>query len=201
MLSGRVVSLFMLSSQLLSSQQHYDWGLRALKSVLMHAGRLLAHEGAVRNEEEILVTATRSSVLAKLSEEDSVQFEALLKDIFPGVETAEVDHGEVEKCVRDGIREEQMSVEEKQVSKILQLYEACKQRIGVSVVGPSGSGKTVIWRSLAEGLRRSSGRSVRVQVVNPKSISKGHLLGRMDGDTREWKDGVLTAASRRVGRG
>ncbi|KAF4663535.1 Cytoplasmic dynein 2 heavy chain 1 [Perkinsus olseni] len=202
LLSGRIVSLFLLSSQLLSAEQHYDWGLRALKSVLMLAGQLLQREGAaLGNEQEskILVMAARLSILAKLSKEDTTRFASLLEDIFPGVEAAEVDHGAIEVCVEDTLRENQMCVEEMQVSKISQLHEACKQRIGVSIVGPSGSGKTVIWRSLAGGLMRL-GKSTSVHTINPKSMSKQHLLGRLNADTREWTDGVLTAASRKVSK-
>ena len=34
-LAHKVVSVFQLSRQLLSNLQHYDWGLRALKTVLL----------------------------------------------------------------------------------------------------------------------------------------------------------------------
>ena len=40
-LGRKVVSLFSLSRELLSPQQHYDWGLRALKTVLRACGHLL----------------------------------------------------------------------------------------------------------------------------------------------------------------
>ena len=46
----RIVSLFLLSRQLLSSQQHYDWGLRALKPILTLAGRLLQEIKAAQSE-------------------------------------------------------------------------------------------------------------------------------------------------------
>jgi dynein heavy chain 2 len=36
-----MVTLFALAQELLSSQQHYDWGLRALKTSLGIAGREL----------------------------------------------------------------------------------------------------------------------------------------------------------------
>jgi dynein heavy chain 2 len=42
-LARKLVSLFDLSRELLSPQQHYDWGLRALKTCLGIAG-----EGVVR---------------------------------------------------------------------------------------------------------------------------------------------------------
>jgi len=37
-LAAKVVSLFKLMRQLLSQQQHYDWGLRALKTILNTGG-------------------------------------------------------------------------------------------------------------------------------------------------------------------
>ena len=37
-------------------------------------------------------------------------------------------------------------------------------------------------------------------VMNPKSMHRERLLGHMDIDTREWTDGVLTDAARKVVR-
>lgn len=34
--------------------------------------------------------------------------------------------------------------------------------------------------------------------MNPKSMHRERLLGHMDMDTREWADGVLTDAARKV---
>ena len=69
--------------------------------------------------------------------------------------------------------------------------------MGVVIVGPSGSGKSVLWRMLKEALIRT-GKMVKTHVMNPKAINRNQLLGHIDVDTREWTDGVLTAASRQV---
>lgn len=63
-----------------------------------------------------------------------------------------------------------------QVDKVLQLHLACSQRIGVIIVGPSGSGKSTTWRLLQAALA-SLGRPPILHVVNPKAISRHHLLG------------------------
>jgi dynein heavy chain 2 len=40
-LASKLVALYKLAQEGLSRQQHYDWGLRALKAALGAAGRLL----------------------------------------------------------------------------------------------------------------------------------------------------------------
>lgn len=40
------------------------------------------------------------------------------------------------------------------------------------------------------------GYSVELHAINPKAMSRAELLGHMDHDTREFRDGVLTKAAR-----
>ena len=47
-------------------------------------------------------------------------------------------------------------------------------------------------------LCKKTDQTVRTYVMNPKSMPRIQLLGHIDIDTREWSDGVLTAASRAV---
>ena len=74
-----------------------------------------------------------------------------------------------------------------------------EQRIGVVVCGPPSSGKSVLWHLLSKTIE-PNGKSIKVHYINPKAVSREKLLGNMDRDTREWTDGILTAAARVVNR-
>jgi dynein heavy chain 2 len=203
-LAQKVVALFLLSRQLLSAQQHYDWGLRALKPILTLAGRLLLEHkqaGAQQPSEEeeavLLLKAVRMNTLSKLTFADSRRFQDLCVDLFPGINVRDIEYAELDKAIRESIGELGLSPIESQISKMLQFHEACQQRMGVGIVGPSGCGKSTIWRVLDHAYKKQNKHYV-VHVMNPKAMNRVKLLGHMDHDTREWFDGVLTASARKV---
>ena len=79
-----------ISRKLLSRQQHYDWGLRALKSVLRTAGDGLRVSSADTRLDEIaemsvVVRALNFNTLSKLTGSDSTLFLGLVNDMFPDV--------------------------------------------------------------------------------------------------------------------
>ena len=101
-LAQKVICLFTLSRQLLSQQQHYDWGLRALKTILSVAGRLIfEHRSNTKNEitleteSELLIKAIRINTLSKLTFTDMRKFKFLLSDIFPGIESKDIVYEEI----------------------------------------------------------------------------------------------------------
>ena len=208
-LGRKMVSLFTVSSQLLSSQQHYDWGLRAMKACLTTGGSLIAaarqSSGLQRlpaeAERELLIKAVRVNTLSKLTYDDSVRFLGLMGDVFPGTRSEDIRDDALEAAIRAVMAAKPFCLEfdAGQMRKMLQLKEALGQRMGCVVVGPSGCGKSTLWRVLQAALVRL-GQPVVVHVMNPKSMPRSRLLGEMDPDTREWTDGVLTSAARQVVR-
>ncbi|KAG5475409.1 hypothetical protein LSCM1_03523 [Leishmania martiniquensis] len=206
-LAKSIVALFRLCEQLMSRQQHYDWGLRALKAVLRLGGTLVQrwkkeHAGATatqRDEEELILQSLNMNTLSKLTFDDARVFQGLLRDIFPGAESRDITSKELEAAVVTAVKALGLQPIPAQQKKVLQLYEALQQRTGVVLVGPSGSGKSTLLHILRKALQTMQ-ITVPMHVMNPKAIPRRRLLGYMDADTREWYDGVLTVAARDVVR-
>jgi dynein heavy chain len=68
-LSKKFMTLYDLSKSLLSKQTHYDWGLRAVKSVLRQAGKLKRAEPNIL-EDIILKRALRDFNWPKIIVDD-----------------------------------------------------------------------------------------------------------------------------------
>ena len=82
-LAKKMTVLYKLSREQLSKQHHYDFGLRALKSVLVMAGSL--KRGAPEMSEQlVLMRALRDMNLPKFVFDDVPLFLGLINDLFPG---------------------------------------------------------------------------------------------------------------------
>ena len=68
--------------------------------------------------------------------------------MFPGIKAEDIAMEELTAAIQKTVEELKLENIDKQVQKILQFYEATKQRMGVVIVGPSGCGKTTIWKIL-----------------------------------------------------
>ncbi|KAH8617995.1 putative Dynein heavy chain N terminal region 2 domain1 [Trypanosoma vivax] len=204
-LAKKAVELYRLSGQLMTKQQHYDWGLRSLKAVLRLAGSLVqkwkvANEGKTATEVEegeLILQSLSINMLSKLTFNDARLFKRLAEDVLPGVKFCDIRYDELEPAIETATKELGLQLIPSQVRKVLQLYEALGQRMGVVLVGPSGSGKSTLLRILRKALQVLK-VEVPLHVMNPKAMSRQQLLGYMDPDTREWYDGVLSAAARDV---
>ena len=71
--------------RLLLLQDHYDWGLRAIKSVLVVAGSLKRSD-RTRPEEQVLMRALRDFNIPKIVTDDLPVFMGLIGDLFPATD-------------------------------------------------------------------------------------------------------------------
>jgi hypothetical protein len=82
-LAKKMTVLYKLSREQLSKQHHYDFGLRALKSVLVMAGSLKRGAPSM-SEQLVLMRALRDMNLPKFVFDDVPLFLGLINDLFPG---------------------------------------------------------------------------------------------------------------------
>ncbi|SBT46197.1 dynein heavy chain, putative [Plasmodium ovale wallikeri] len=83
-LSYKFVELYQLCKELLQKSTHYDWGLRAVKVVLIQAGNL-KRKYSNFDEEVILMKALKDFNIPKITHEDIPIFLGLVNDLFPNV--------------------------------------------------------------------------------------------------------------------
>ncbi|KAJ7340467.1 hypothetical protein OS493_003215 [Desmophyllum pertusum] len=84
-LARKFITLYSLCKELLSKQDHYDWGLRAIKSVLVVAGSLKRSDRE-RPEDQVLMRALRDFNIPKIVTDDVPIFMGLIGDLFPALD-------------------------------------------------------------------------------------------------------------------
>ena len=206
-LSKQTVPFFDECSAKLTKQAHYDFGLRALKSVLVSSGGLkrarLANgvsdaqaEGEL--EPKILVQSIRETIAPKLVREDVEMLAQIEEHAFPRVQYIPASLDTLESAVREVANKSQLVVNDTWMTKILQLYQIQTIHHGVMMVGKSGSGKSAIWKVLLRALQEVEGVEGVCHIIDSKVMSKEALYGNLDSTTREWTDGLFTSILRRI---
>jgi dynein heavy chain 1 len=205
-LAGKIVELFLLCEKRMSKQRHYDFGLRALKTLLVSAGALkrqalegkgdLSGEALAIAEENALIVGACNNVLPKLVAEDMPVFKEVLDETFPGSAVAGMDDEMARAAITSICIERSLVPAEQFIQKILQLKQILEMRHGVMIVGRAG--KSAALRVLLQVLEKIDGTKGEMYVIDPKAISKDRLYGSLDGTTLEWTDGVFTCLLRRI---
>jgi dynein heavy chain len=201
-LAKKMTVLYKLSKEQLSKQYHYDFGMRALKSVLVMAGGL-KRKYQTMSEDIVLMRCLRDSNMPKFVFEDVPLFTGLINDLFPGMECARVGYEELKLAAMQdleskGYRCTNEVVFNDQVDKCIQMYETQLVRHTTMIVGPTGGGKSLVLRTLKNAQLAADNVVVRMFVLNPKAQPLNELYGEMDPVTRDWTDGILSKLFREL---
>lgn len=204
LLGQKLVQTYRLCSEQLSSQDHYDYGMRAVISVLRAAGNLKRR--FPEEAEAVLMLRAISDVnLPKFLDEDVPLFRGILSDLFPGLQLPEIDYTHLTGALTQACKDRNLQPLPTFFEKCIQLYEMVVVRHGLMLVGYSFGMKTSAIRVLADALgsmqRDGHGDyETRLVAINPKSITMGQLYGEDDPVSKEWTDGVLAVKFRSFAR-
>ncbi|XP_049715501.1 dynein axonemal heavy chain 9 isoform X2 [Elephas maximus indicus] len=196
LLARKFITLYQLCKELLSKQDHYDWGLRAIKSVLVVAGSLKRGDPD-RPEDQVLMRSLRDFNIPKIVTDDMPVFMGLIGDLFPALDVPRRRDLNFEALVRKAVMELKLQAEDNFVLKVVQLEELLAVRHSVFVVGSAGTGKSQVLRSLHKTYQIMKYRPVWTD-LNPKAVTNDELFGIINPATREWKDGLFSSVMREL---
>ena len=193
-LAKKMVVTFTLSSEQLSSQAHYDYGMRAVMSVINAAGFLKRIDKDNLDEEIILLKALQDVNVPKFLNDDLPLFQNIIKDLFPTTKQPENNRKLLYDEIIKSCDKFNLKPVDSFVSKIYQLNDTMQVRHGLMLVGPTGGGKTSLTKVLKRSLTSlsksdKSYSKINIERINPKAITMAQLYGQYK--EMNWQEGIV----------
>lgn len=195
-ISKKLVEFFEQLKSKTTKQIHYDFGLRALKSVLRNVSSKVRSSHEVPDEFHLLQSVCQM-VSPKLVDEDELLFRKLLNEMFPKF----IDSSGNEPfllALREYCDQNIVVTSPVYEKKCEQLFEMQKAHQGIILVGEAGCGKTSVLTAVTTTIQKLSEQKIIIYTLPTKALTKIELFGSLDPITYEWKDGLFASILRAV---
>ena len=190
-LSKKMIATFKLASESLSSQKHYDYGMRAVCSVINAAGLFKrSNANSALSEYQLLLKALRDVNIPKFLSQDIPLFENIIKDLFPDTEPDSTNDPALLDAIKTVCSQRNLVFNQYFLEKILQFKDTLNVRHGLMLVGETGGGKTSCYSVLRGAMDVMKGSlAVKLDVVNPKAVPLDELYGKSV--DLNWSQGII----------
>jgi dynein heavy chain, axonemal len=111
----------------------------------------------------------------------------------PSVEEAAA---ELRTAVKDACEEGGLWPDAALLARAVQLNGMLAVHSCVILTGAAACGKTTLWQALREARSRGPRRVAAVTILAPNTVTTAELYGSMCSESREWRDGLLSACLR-----
>lgn len=201
-LSVAIVDVFRLFEECLSDQSHYDFGLRAVKSVVRRCGNMRRHDNvdnSIANEEKSYVFRSIDETIApRLVKQDESLYRELLSKKFSQLQFNDNDEQNIFVELEKLAKLRGLQFTNSWFKKCLQLYHIQRAYHGIMLVGSAASGKSTILQTVADLVASVELKEPLLMHIDCKVLSKDQIFGNLDPFTKEWKDGVFSRILRNI---
>lgn len=197
-LSAKLVNLFSLLSSKIKKQIHYDFGLRALKSVLNACGSIKRATSEPCSEDSFMLQAIKLMIAPKLIQEDNELLEISMFEIFGGDDNKNIQDDQFKNILATEANLQGITPTDQLLTKVLQIAQILKACHGFMILGDAGCGKSTLISLTLRALSRLENTEIKSITIDGKSLSKETLFGSFDPSTREWTDGLFPKIIRQV---
>ena len=190
-LAKKLAAMIDLCDGLLSSQPHYEFGLRSIVSILRSAGDF--KKSKPDDDEHYLISKALQTVkYCELLPQDQKMFRQILDKMFHQCPPDPIPDDLLKNAIINQCEKNNLEETPHFLSKVQQLYDMMNLSDGVMLLGNSYGGKTMATKMLAASLQEVAGigkKALTCVILNPKAMQIDQLYGYFNKD--EWKDGIL----------
>ncbi|CEP64483.1 dynein heavy chain LALA0_S11e05182g [Lachancea lanzarotensis] len=197
-MSIKITSFLKILQERCSNQKFYDFGLRAMKSILRNC-KTLRHSMFDTNLEHLLNLSLHQLIEPRLEEQDLLIFRDALSELFPGLQLQQADQDFFD-YIKAACHQQQLAPTNEFSKKCRQFFHIQKSQHATIISGPSGAGKSSVWKTTLNAMYLMDQIENTTYILDPKVLSKSQLYGYLDPVTFEWSDGLFSSILRQITR-